>query len=135
MPEINWRKLWAEAVEQSKRDYAWQNADKITPGYWLAKMGRGCPDIPCAIWRCNHEPGNPENELKVPIFVAAAAGKEVDPLDVLVLRERREITEAAYATRTNEFAWVATWGDEDDPLKRPDRRPDLMKLKPVGPNG
>lgn len=133
MPDIDWRRLWAEAVEQSKRDYAHDNPEIIRPGYWLAKMGKGCPDIPCAVWRCDHEPGNEENKLEVPIFVAAVAGKEVDPLDVMVLRERRAITPQAYATRTNEFQWVDNWGGADDPLKRPARRPDLMKLKPQGP--
>jgi hypothetical protein len=75
-------------------------------GWWLVKWRRNSAEVPAAIWRIEHEPGEPDNILDTgPIFVAAIAGEDVDPLSVWTMR-KRPISEAEYRYRVADQAWL-----------------------------
>jgi hypothetical protein len=71
------------------------------------KWRRNSAEVPAAIWRIEHEPGDPENVLDTgPIWVAAIAGEDVDPLTVWAGLRKRPITEAEYRYRLADQAWL-----------------------------
>jgi hypothetical protein len=83
-------------------------------GWWLVRWRRNSAEVPAAIWRIEHEPGSPENILDTgPVFVAAIAGEDVDPLVVWTMR-KRPIGEAEYRYRVADQAWLRR-AQPDDP--------------------
>lgn len=75
------------------------------PGWWLVKWRRFTAEVPAAIWASPYEPGT-DNLLDTgPIFVAAIAGEDADPLTVWTMR-KRPIGEAEYRYRAADQAWL-----------------------------
>jgi hypothetical protein len=145
----NYARLFAEAVDQSIRDYASDNPQEMhrlaEQGYWLIQLGKNFPPIPARVWWCDHEPGNPENKLDTPPYLAAEiAGEPVDPLDVYAAVERRPIdkrplvpkeglsVEQEYAYRVADLQHAQRWRP-DDPLANPRRRVNLTRIAPIEP--
>jgi hypothetical protein len=92
------------------------------------KWRRNSAEVPAAIWRCEHEPGDPENILDTgPVFVAAIAGEDVDPLTVWTMR-KRPITEAEYRFRLADQAWLRR-ARPDDPKSNPRQSVDLKTMR------
>jgi hypothetical protein len=99
------------------------------PGWWLVRWRRNSAEVPAAIWRIEHEPGNPNNLLSTgPIFVAAIAGEEVDPLTVWAGLRKRPISESEYRYRVADQAWLRC-ARPDDPKSNPRQPIDLTTMK------
>ena len=97
-------------------------------GWWLVRRGRYTAEVPAAIWRIEHEPGNPGNILDTgPILLAAIAGEDADPLTIWMMR-KRPISEAEYRYRVADQAWLQR-ARPDDPKVSPRRAVDLSTMK------
>lgn len=109
------------------------------PGFWLARRAPGLPLVPAMIaGPIEHEPGNSSNVLdRSPLalpFIAELSGIECDPYEVSLCRELIPITEDEYRYRKAQCDWSRDW-DAADPQLKPQRRADLTKLQPIGPEG
>lgn len=100
--------------------------DQPEPGYWLQRLVKGGPWVPCAIVlrACPHEPGNPENvmgpETRSPTLVGLRAGRECDPHDVWISRGE-EITRTEYEFRLARMRWSAKHAPEAPEARPRDR--------------
>jgi hypothetical protein len=141
--------LFAEAVDDAIRDYAHDNPEEMQrlaeQEYWLVQLGKNYPPVPARVWWCDHEPGNPENKLDGPPFLAAEiAGEPADPLDVYAAVERRPrdkrpmvpirrlTLEQTYAYLVADLRHAQRWRP-DDPLAQPRRRVNLTRIAPLEP--
>jgi hypothetical protein len=52
----------------------------MTPGVWMVRCCRHCPEVAARIWLCDHEPGIPENKLDRP-FWQGQIGLDLTPPD------------------------------------------------------
>lgn len=132
---IKFKRLFAEAVQESVKDYADAN-HLVRPGYWMARFAKRSALIPAMIAECPHEPGNPENILDTgPILIAEIGGDEADPLDVYAAYEKRPISESEYCYRVADRAWAQQYAPSDPAAAPARRRIDLTKIQPVLPFG
>jgi hypothetical protein len=122
-------------MTDAKPDYGWKFTDRVDTlregtlreGFWLVRYHMRAPAVPAMIALCNHEPGEPENILdRPPYFVAAIAGKDVDPFNVLACKDHQPITEAEYRFRVDEAAWIRDHAPHE-PIAKPRRSTDFMQ--------
>jgi alkanesulfonate monooxygenase SsuD/methylene tetrahydromethanopterin reductase-like flavin-dependent oxidoreductase (luciferase family) len=94
----------------------------------MVRWRRHTAEVPAAIWRCPHEPGDPGNVLDTgPIWAAEIAGESADPVMVWTMR-KRPITPEEYRYRVADQAWLRR-ARPDDPKVAPRRPVDLSTMK------
>jgi hypothetical protein len=142
---LNFRRLFAEAIQDSIRDYYQQPAHRalIEPGFYSIRLGRGRALVAARIWWCNHEPGVPENTLDrwpIPFLAGEILGEWCDPAMIWVGRDRCPLVptfplttvEQEYAYQCGLSAWAKDYA-RDEPIARPRRPVDLTALPPIPP--
>ncbi|MGH6740020.1 MAG: hypothetical protein ACREDY_13490, partial [Bradyrhizobium sp.] len=99
----------------------------LAPGWWLARYHMRAPALPCMIELCDHEPGDPENKVDQPYFIAAINGRDCDPHEVVALKNHIAITPNHYRFLIAELAWSKQYAPEE---VASERKPDLMTALP-----
>jgi hypothetical protein len=131
----NYAQLFAEAIEDSVRDYYREHRELQVPGYWTIKLRKRGPPVPARTFWCDHEPGNPENKVDQPFLAGEIAGDVVDPLDVFAAPVRDELKprgvlktpEQEYAYRVADIRHARQWR-KDEPIANPRRRVRLSRM-------
>jgi hypothetical protein len=130
----NYARLFAEAIEDSVRDYYLEHRELLVPGYWAIKLRKRGPPVPARTFFCDHEPGNPENKLEVSFLAGEIAGDVADPLDIFAAPVRAELEPRGGLTQPQEYAYrvadirhARQWR-KDDPLANPRRRVRLNRM-------
>ena len=133
----NYARLFAEAVEDSVRDYLCAHRELLVPGYWAIKLRKRGPPVPARTMMIDHEPGNPENKLDrwpLPYLAGEIAGAVADPLDIFAaplrwpLQPRGGLTvEREYAFQVADIRHARQWRKED-PIANPRRRVRLGRM-------
>lgn len=104
--------------------------DQPQPGYWLQRLARGGPWVPCAIIRqaVEHEPGDPGNDMRgtrSPVLVGFRAGRMCHPSIVWISRGV-EIDASEYQFRLARLRWAEQHAPEA-PEARPRERVDFNR--------
>lgn len=110
------RRIAAEAIVEQSRA-----TQKPTPGYWMARCCRRCPEVAAAITWCDHEPGLSDNLLDQPFLDGRIGLDRVDPYEVWT-RPRRPISQQQYE---REVAWLR-WAERNRP-----EAPELHPRRPL----
>jgi hypothetical protein len=133
-PSPNYARLFAEAVEDSVRDYYLEHREAWVPGYWTIKWHRRGPPIPARTFWCDHEPGDKENKLDQPFLAGEIAGNVVDPLDIIANRDRAPLqprggltVEREYAFQVADIRHARQWRPHE-PIANPRHRVRLSRL-------
>ncbi len=102
--------------------------DAPEAGHWMVRLVKGGPEVPARIFvhHTTREPGNPENVMDRPGFIAAEISGEPAEVDSVGLRRGRPITPDQYeaALMDQKFARVF---EPQSPAANPIRRIDLLK--------
>lgn len=104
-------------------------SDAPRPGYWLCKLVKGGPLVPCAIElrACPHEPGDPGNVMeRSPVLVGFIAGEEVHPSRV-PWQYGNPISAADYRYRLANAEWAMRHAP-DEPIAKPREKINLMAV-------
>lgn len=111
------------AIGQARR------IDRPEVGFWVVRLVRGGPAIPARIFwaQTTHEPGNPENVMDRPRFLAAEIGGEVAEVDDVWLRRGTPITEAEYRFRVADMRWAREHAPTEA-VAKPRQRVDFAAL-------
>lgn len=104
------------------------SGDAPRPGFWLCRLTKGGPLVPCAIElrACPHEPGDPSNVMeRSPTLVGFIDGEEVHPSRVPWMFGEA-IDAAEYRYRVADAAWARKHAPHA-PRANPRERIDLLK--------
>ena len=104
-------------------------SDAPRPGWWLCRLTKGGPMIPCAIElrACPHEPGDPSNVMdRSPTLVGFIDSSETHPENVPWMYGT-EIDAAEYRFRLASAEWARKHAPHE-PIAKPREKIDLMKV-------
>ena len=73
----------------------------MTPGHWMVRCCRRCPEVAARIWLCDHEPGEPANVLDQPYLQGQLGLDLTDPAEIWAMLEFCEASPDARALMTD----------------------------------